>query len=225
MTRPLSDGVPAYFHPDREAGDWAALAAAARAGTVGIVVVNPASGIGTGTDPAYRRACAALAEVPGVVVAGYVDTAYGARPAGDVVAEARAYAERYGIRGVFADQVPSGRDHLPAYAALAADLRAAGLGPLLLNPGVRPDEGYLEIADVVVTFEGSWETYRAQRPVESRPGRARTWHLVHGTPAGMIEDTRSWMLLAGVDHGYVTDRRLPNPWDGLPYPAGAAVIA
>ncbi|WP_433504432.1 spherulation-specific family 4 protein [Pseudonocardia halophobica] len=221
----MSDGVPAYFHPDREAADWAGLTAAARAGAVGIVVVNPASGVGTGADPAYRRACADLAEIPGVVVAGYVDTAYGARPAGEVVAEARAYAQRYGIRGVFADQVPSGRDHLPAYTALAADLRTAGLGPLLLNPGVRPDEGYLEIADVVVTFEGSWETYRAERPGEPRAGRARTWHLVHGTPARMIEATRSWMVHAGVDHGYVTDRRLPNPWDGLPRTTGSAVVA
>jgi hypothetical protein len=221
----MRDGVPAYFHPDREAADWAALSAAARAGTVGIVVINPASGAGTGTDPAYRRVCDALAEVPGVVVAGYVDTAYGTRPAGEIVAEARAYTARYGVRGVFADQVPSGRDHLPAYTALAAELRAAGLGPLLLNPGVRPDEGYLEIADVVVTFEGSWETYRAQRPVERGTSRARTWHLVHGAPVGMIEDTRSWMRRAGVDHGYVTDRRLPNPWDGMPRPAAAAVVA
>ncbi|GAA4713183.1 spherulation-specific family 4 protein [Pseudonocardia yuanmonensis] len=225
MTRPVTAGVPAYFHPDREAADWAALTEAARAGTVGIVVVNPASGVGTGTDPAYRRAVAALAEVPGVVVAGYVDTAYGARPAGEVLAEARAYATRYGVRGVFADQVPSGREHLPAHAALATDLHAAGLGPLLLNPGVRPDPGYLEIADVVVTFEGSWEAYCARRPVETGAGRARTWHLVHGTPAGMIEATRSWVRAAGAHHGYVTDRRLPNPWDGLPCTAEPAVVA
>jgi hypothetical protein len=205
--------------------DWAALTAAARVGAVGIVVVNPASGVGTGPDPAYRRACAALTETPGVLVAGYVDTEYGARPGAEIVAEARAYAERYGIRGVFADQVPSGRDHLPASTALAADLRAAGLGPLLLNPGVRPDEGYLEIADVVVTFEGSWETYRAQRPVEDRSGRARRWHLVHGTPVGVVPATREWVRLAGADHGYVTDRRLPNPWNRLPHAAEPAVVA
>jgi hypothetical protein len=221
----MRDGIPAYFHPDREAADWTALVAAARAGEVGIVVINPASGVGTGADPAYRRVCATLTEVPDVVVAGYVDTAYGVRPAGEILAEARAYAQRYGIRGVFADQVPSGRDRLPAYAALADDLRTAGLGPLLLNPGVRPDEGYLEIADVVVTFEGSWDTYRAQRPVETGQHRARTWHLVHGTPAGMVDDTRSWMIHAGVAHGYVTDRRLPNPWDGLPHTTGSAVVA
>ncbi|MCE3556331.1 spherulation-specific family 4 protein [Pseudonocardia sp. RS11V-5] len=221
----MNDGVPAYFHPDREAADWTALVAAARAGAVGIVVINPASGVGSGTDPAYRRARAALADIPGLVVAGYVDTAYGARPAAEILAEACAYGERYGVRGVFADQVPSGREHLPAYAALAADLRAAGLGPLLLNPGVRPDEGYLGIADVVVTFEGSWDTYRAQRPVETGDHRARTWHLVHGTPTGMIEATRSWMLQAGADHAYVTDRRLPNPWAGLPHSSGSAVVA
>ncbi|MFR9801581.1 spherulation-specific family 4 protein [Pseudonocardia sp. RS010] len=219
-----SDGVPAYFHPDREAADWAVLTAGARAGTVDIVVINPASGAGSGADPAYRRACAGLAGT-GVVVAGYVDTAYGTRSAGEIVAEARAYTQRYGVRGVFADQVPSGHDHLPAYAALAARLRAAGCGPLLINPGVRPDERYLEIADVVVTFEGTWEAYRAQRPVETGTGRARTWHLVHGTPEGMIEDTREWVRAAGADHGYVTDRRLPNPWDGLPRAAGSTVRA
>jgi hypothetical protein len=212
VTRPTADAVPAYFHPDREREDWEALLRSARRGRVGLVVLNPASGLGSGTDPAYVRVCLELSAIPGLAVAGYVDTAYGTRPAGEILDEARGYCARYGIRGVFADQVPSGPAQLADYRALAGRLRAAGLGPVVLNPGVVPHPEYLEIGDVVVTFEGTWESYRVDPPAPVR-GPALTWHLVHGTPPAEIAATRGTLR---ADLGYVTDRFLPNPWDGLP---------
>ncbi|GAA1848678.1 hypothetical protein GCM10009836_30520 [Pseudonocardia ailaonensis] len=190
--------MPAYFHPEREAADWARLAAA------DLVVVNPASGPGTG-DPAYR---AAIPGLPGVV-AGYVDTDYARRPIAAVRADAAAHRRLHGVGAVFLDRVTSGPEDLEYYAVLAAELPR----PLILNPGVRPDPGYLALADVVVTFEGDWAAHRA---LTGPDPVGTTWHLVHGVPVGEQEATLRRAAALGASLGYATDRRMPNPWDGLP---------
>lgn len=204
--------VPAYFHPIREAADWARLCAADR---LGLVVVNPDSGVGPTPDIAYHPVCAALRTRFGVAVAGYIDTAYAARPLREVLDEVTAYRRFYGIDAVFVDQVTSGVATLGYYVRLAQSLRIHCAGPIVLNPGVSPDPGYRAIADVVVTFEGPWSVYRRPRARDPR-GPGRTWHLVHGTPAD--QQQRAWRRARhlGAGYAYVTDRRMPNPWDGLP---------
>lgn len=204
--------VPAYFHPTREARDWARLCAA---GGLGMVVVNPASGVGPAPDPAYRPVCAALRARPGVVVAGYVDSGYADRPLREVLDEAAAYRHFYGITAVFVDQVTSGPATLRHYRHLVERLRAGGAGPIVLNPGVPPDPGYRAVADVVVTFEGPWSAYRRPRARDPR-GPGRTCHLVHDTPAAEQPAARRRARRLGAGYCYVTDRRMPNPWEGLP---------
>lgn len=202
--------VPAYFHPAREATDWARLCAAE---PLGLVVVNPASGVGAAADPAYRPVCAALRARPEVLLAGYVDTAYGTRPAADVLAEAAGYERYYGIGAVFLDQVSSGADALDHYTQLTARLRGHGSTAVVLNPGVVPHPGYRAIADTVVTFEGPWSAYRHREP--DGPGPGRTCHLVHATPRDLLDTARGHARQLGTDLAYVTSRALPNPWGGF----------
>lgn len=213
-TRPVRLGVPAYFHPSWAGADWARLTGD-EAGEVGIVVINPDTGPGAGPDDAYRSVCAS-ARRPDRCVAGYVDSGYGRRPVGDVVAEAAAYAHFYGLDAVFVDQVTSDPEHLPHYRRLVAALRERGAGEVILNPGVSPDPGYHELADVVVEFEGGPEAYRRFTRCAPGAGRGRRWHLVHGVPPAEHGDTIERARSAGVDYVYVTDRTMPNPWDGLP---------
>ncbi|MGD9527685.1 spherulation-specific family 4 protein [Pseudonocardia sp.] len=202
--------VPAYFHPAREAADWVRLCATA---PLGLVVVNPCSGAGTAADPAYRPVCAALRARPEVIVAGYVDTAYGTRPAADVLTEAVRYERFYGIGAVFLDQVSSGADALDHYVDVVGRLRASGAAAVVLNPGVAPHPGYRALADVVVTFEGPWSAYRGRAP--DPPGPGRTCHLVHATPDGRRAAAWRRARSLGADLAYVTARGLPNPWDGF----------
>ena len=202
--------VPAYFHPSRDASTWALLAVRARA--VGLVVVNPCSVVGDGTDPAY----AALSAGPWQpALTGYVDTAYAARPLTEVVAEATAYRQRYGVAGIFADRVTSDAAHLRYYRELAARLRATGPGRLVLNPGTVPHAGYLELADVVVTFEDTAAAH-ARPPPRVPPGRAAICHLVHDAPPATHRGVLARAARRGAAYAFVTDRRMPNPWGGLP---------
>ena len=53
-------------------------------------------------------------------------------------------------------------------AALADHARAGAERTVVLNPGVVPDRGYFDVADVVVTFEGAYRAVRAP-PRTARP--------------------------------------------------------
>ncbi|WP_328806214.1 spherulation-specific family 4 protein [Streptacidiphilus fuscans] len=190
--------VPAYFHPAVEPDAWAALRRAARRLTA--VVLNPASGPGDAPDPAYTQVRAGLRETR---VLGYVDTDYGRRPHGEVVAEIERHRAWYDVDGVFLDQTLAGPDGVAYYARLGVAARSLGAGFVALNPGTRVHWAYHDLADLVVTFEGSWDTYRGL------PGQDgdiapfdpdRDCHLVHAAPPD-----------APV-HGYATPGTLPNPW-------------
>ncbi|MFP5072074.1 spherulation-specific family 4 protein [Pseudonocardia nantongensis] len=219
--RKVRQGVPAYFHPSWAGTEWSWLTAEEGLDPVGIVVINPDTGPGAAPDDAYRSVCAA-APRPDRCVAGYVDSGYGRRSIEDVVADAAAYACFYALDAVFVDQVSSGPDELRHYRRLVVALRERGVTNVLLNPGVPPDPGYRDLADVVVEFEGSWNTYRqfirrTLDPADTVPGRsARRWHLIHGAPPRKHADTIEWARSGAVDYVYVTDRTMPNPWDGLP---------
>jgi hypothetical protein len=207
--------VPAYFHPDRAPAAWAALAAMSDA-LVGLIVVNPASGVGAEPDEAYRSLC----ESPRLrrLIAGYVDSAYSARPLTAVVAEAAAYRRHYGISSVFVDQVTSGLQGVPHYRELGEELRKRGTRRLVLNPGVVPQPEYHDLADVIVTFEGPWTAYRSDMaPIRTGPGRrSATWHLVHSTPVEHHVLSLRLAAARGASYAYVTERTMPNPWDELP---------
>ncbi|WP_220188194.1 spherulation-specific family 4 protein, partial [Pseudonocardia pini] len=129
--------------------------------------------------------------------------------AAEVLAEAAAHRALHGVEAVFLDRVTSGPEHLAHYAGLAARLPR----PLLLNPGVRPDPGYLALAAVVVTFEGDWAAHRA---LTGPDPAGRTWHLVHGVPRTAQPAVLRRAAELGASLAYATDRRMPNPWDGLP---------
>jgi Spherulation-specific family 4 len=215
LTFPLL-AVPAYFHPERDARTWALLAG--RAPAVGLVVVNPCSGVGDGTDPAYAALCSGPWQRS---IAGYVDTAYASRPLLEVVAEAVAYRRRYGVEAVFADQVTSDASHLGYYRELAARLRSSGPARLVLNPGTVPHAGYLSIADVVVTFEDTAAVHARPQP-RAPSGPAAVCHLVHDAPGASHRLVLARAARRGATYAFVTDRRLPNPWGGLPTGWGAS---
>ena len=180
--------VPAYVHPEADPASWAALCAAAA--RLRAVVVNPASGAGTAPDPAYATARAGLS---GTRVLGYVDTDYGRRPHAAIVAEIARYRAWYAVDGVFLDQTPTDPETLPHYARLAIAARSLGAPFVALNPGVPPHPSYLDLADLVVTFEGPWTSY-GDRAADAG------CHLVYAAPP----DARV--------HGYATPGELPNPW-------------
>ncbi|MGW7055793.1 spherulation-specific family 4 protein [Streptomyces sp. NPDC054887] len=201
--------VPFYEHPAERPDAWESLLRAAS--RLYGVVLNPADGPGEAPDPAFAAVSARL-RAAGVRVLGYTDTDYARRPHTAVVRDLLRHRDWYGADGAFLDQAASGPEALPHYRGLAAAARAAGSATVVLNHGVRPDPGYRRLADLLVTFEGTWETYRespeARSPAAAPRSRERVCHLVYAAPPAAA-------FTAAV--GCVVPGGAPHPWGTLPH--------
>ncbi|MFF7725159.1 spherulation-specific family 4 protein [Streptomyces sp. NPDC008001] len=208
--------VPLYVHPAADPAAWAALAGAAP--RLRGVVLNAADGPGQRPDPAFGAAADRL-RAAGVPLLGYVDTGYGRRAPRAVVADIRRHRRWYSVDGVFLDQVPVTAAPLPHYRRLVLLAKALGAGTAVLNPGTHPHPGYARIADLLVTFEGDWETYRraAIPPWTADHPPARFCHLVYGVPPGGAAHVARTADGRGAGVHCAVPGEGTNPWRSLPY--------
>jgi hypothetical protein len=135
-----------------------------------------------------------------------------------------------GIDGIFLDQTVSicgpDEEFSQLYRRIVGQVRSARAGAyVVMNPGRSVEQCYADLADTLVTFEGTFEQYlnRAAPPAWEQTGAAeRFWHLVHDVPdvAGMARAVElSKQRNAG--YVYVTDDRISadgrdHPWDTIP---------
>jgi hypothetical protein len=211
--RPTVVGVPAYGYPT-QTRVWADISSVQ--GST-IVVLNPASGPGDSIDPVYVSALSAV-EGPTTQIFGYVDTDYGRRPLDAILAEADRYAQWYRPSGIFLDQTPSDGTLVPYLASIVTQLRSLGY-QIAMNPG-QPvlDRRMADLADYIVNFEGPMDQYiHTSFPRSALESPGKYWHLVYGVAdAAGMESVLKRAGANGADVVFVTDRGMPNPWDGLP---------
>lgn len=198
--------VPFYEHPAERPDAWGALLAAAP--RLYGVVLNPANGPGTAPDPAFADIAARL-RAARVRVLGYTDTDYGRRPHAEVAADLLRHRDWYGTDGAFLDQVPTAPEAVRHVHRLAVAARAAGAGTLVLNHGAQPHPSYAPLADLLVTFEGPWDTYRDL----DLPAGDRYCHLVYAAPADARVTSRVQCSVPGAG---------AHPWGTLPHALEAA---
>lgn len=206
--------VPLYAYPGTEPELWAR--AAANAGALAGLVLNPNSGPGSAVEPEFAAAAERL-RAAGVPLFGYVDTAYGRRQHREVVADIERHRDWYDVDGVFLDQAGSGLELLPHYRRLAVAARSLDASRVVLNPGVHPHPGFAEAADLLITFEGSWDQYRELRiPAWTADFPAECFgHLVHGTPVGRCAAVPDMARRRHAAVSYATPGSGPNPWGVL----------
>lgn len=206
--------VPLYVHPGTEPEAWHGVAA--QGDQVAWVVFNPASGPGDAPQPGFAEA-AAILRAAGIPLLGYVDTDYARRDHHQVVADIERYQDWYPVDGVFLDQAASGPDLLPHYRRLAVAARSLEAWQVVLNPGVHPDPGYAAIADVLITFEGDWESYRRLRVPGWTAGfpAKRFGHLVHNVPPESCALVPQAARGYRAEYCYATPGTGANPWSVL----------
>lgn len=204
--------VPYYEHPVVRPAEWDALLAAAP--RLYGVVLNPASGPGDRPDPAFAAVAARL-RAADVRVLGYVDTAYGRRPLGDVQDELARHRDWFGTDGVFLDQAAATEGEFAYYRRLAAAVRGLHGGTLVLNHGTAPHPSYARVADVLVTFEGTWATYRRKPPPSWTGAGVSLCHLVHGAPEGA--DAEALARERGAGLFCAVPGTGDHPWGTLPH--------
>ncbi len=101
----------------------------------------------------------------------------------EVLRQAASWRARYGIEGVFLDQVANDERSVGYLALLCPALCLEGAEALVLNPGTPVVPEVMALADIVCTFEGACADYvaMAERPWEQ--GDERVAHLVHSVGA------------------------------------------
>ncbi|MCP9207572.1 spherulation-specific family 4 protein [Streptomyces cucumeris] len=207
--------VPLYVHPAVDPHPWKVLERAA--GRLYGVVLNLADGPGRRPDAVFAGAAARL-RAAGAPLLGYVDTAYGHRRTAPVLADIGRYRRWYGVDGVFLDRVPSAAAHLARYQRQVRAARTLGARTVVLNPGTHPDPGYAALGDLLITFEGCWETYR-HIPV---PGWTagyppeRFCHLVYAVPVGRGGQVADSARRRGAAVHCAVPGDGANPWQSAP---------
>ncbi|MEV6551907.1 spherulation-specific family 4 protein [Streptomyces sp. NPDC051597] len=199
--------VPFYDHPADRPDAWERLIAAAP--RLYGVVLNPASGAGQAPDAVFAEAASRL-RAAGVPVLGYADTDYGRRPHAEVVRDLLRHRDWYGADGAFLDQAATDPALLAHYRRLSVAARAAGARTLVLNHGTHPHPGYAALADLLVTYEGTWAAYPgagAPQWTLAHPPE-RFCHLVYAAPPGARPTTPVHCAVPG---------DAPHPWGTLPH--------
>ncbi|MFH9349182.1 spherulation-specific family 4 protein [Kitasatospora sp. NPDC017646] len=218
--------VPLYVHPAVDPAAWRAVAAADPA-RIAAVVLNLADGPGEVPDHVFAEAAEEL-RAAGLPLVGYADTDYGRRPHAAVVTDILTYRQRHGINGVYFDQVATHPGALAHYRRLATAARAAGCGTVVFGHGEHPDPGYAEVglADLLVTFEGDWDAYRAMTlPLwTGRHAASRFCHLVYDVPAESAQDASALIAARRAGVGCAVPGAGENPWRTLPYGLTAAEL-
>jgi hypothetical protein len=217
--------IPSYFYPDsancedRSTCYWKQLDE--RAGAVGIVIINPNSGVGSSLDSNYLEQTKTSQE-KGIKVLGYVYTQYTNRDINVIKNEIDKYFQWYSVDGIFLDEGSNTCNDIDFYSELNEYIKAKSSNngsTVILNPGTKTEECYLSVADILLTFEGSYEKYKNNwLPLtwESDFPENRFWHLVYNTNKPEMLNTLALSKQRNVEYIYVTDDILDNPWDTIP---------
>jgi len=165
--------------------------------TVNVIVVNPGNGpVGPDYSSQISQAQSKGAQVYGYVYTKYANTKLDSlrnpkgaldRMVDSVKADIDEYYRRYPtLAGIFLDEVTNDCEKAGSYYKPIADhIRSHG-GKVILNPGAPVPTCYRDLADIVVTFEGTFDNYKnawltAGRDWETNAYSARIWHIVHTT--------------------------------------------
>lgn len=213
--------VPAYFYPEGNGLKyWDGLLAAA--GSVSVTAIaNPNDGPGEAPDPNYTNVIARAA-VARVQIIGYVATDYGRKDPVAVREEVNRWVDFYpAVGGFFFDEQSSGDAEVSLYADYFSYARGKLKDTLIVgNPGVPPSERYLSEAraDIECIFESDKGFDKFAPPAWVKnytPARLCALLLgVSGTDTMKKRVRRA--AEQGIGNVYVTDDKLPNPWDRLP---------
>lgn len=213
--------VPAYFYPDGKGlATWGRLIAAGAKAPI-IAIANPASGPGAQVDPAYT-AIIKKAQDGQIKIIAYVSTNYAKRTAAEIKRDIDLWVQFYPtIQGIFFDEQTSEAAQADFYLELATYARMKIQDAFIVtNPGTICAEEYFskKVADTICTVEShdglekytppAWAT---KYPAAQFYGLAYKIEKAHGMQTSL--------KAVGKKHfGYVfiTDDKLPNPWDTLP---------
>ncbi|WNV87554.1 spherulation-specific family 4 protein [Umezawaea sp. Da 62-37] len=236
--------VPAYISPTDSAA-WNRIATSGS--QLGFVVANVANGPDSGVNTAWQSVINTT-HGSGTKVLGYVDSGYfgfttppretvlGHTDAQSWLQQAEQQIDQwyqfYGasIDGIFIDDgqnvcgpTSGSTTYVDLYRELNDYVHTSHPGALtVVNPGVGVPQCYEDVADVLVTFEGTFANYQnptgeyVTQPWQLDADPNKFWHLVYDTPQASLTAALDKSKQNNAGYVYVTPDTLSNPWDTVP---------
>ncbi len=138
-----------------------------------------------------------------------------------MLASASFQRTQFGIDGVllrnYSGNCGIGNEPSPS---LIQNLRNAGLTTIAVETLGPPESCYQTLADVLLTYAGSYAAYGSgpARPSWLTGATPRLWHVVFGVPAGQIAATVAASKASGVGADYVFATSDPGPIEATAIP-------
>jgi len=212
--------IPAYFGIGN---DWDQVVSLSQGSDV--LIVNLADGPGP-TPRADYRAAIQKARQSGTKVVGYVYTVFTQRDIAAVKKDIDNFKGWFGVDGIFIDNMAWEPEKVGYYRELHDYIKGFN-GFIVGNPGQVPDRAYMDTADVLVTFEGTYDSYVSRQFPDWGQSYSpdRFSHLIYDTnsPAQMA-NVMQLSVARNAGYVYATDGRMPQNWQTLPryYPSEVA---
>ena len=208
--------VPSYFYPG---AIWDTLNSAAP--KAHIAIINPYNGPGEAVDPNYVNQLISTQAV-GVQVLGYVATKYSAKTLFLTKGEIDLFLSFYpSLDGIFLDETSTHCEDVAYYKELYRYIRKEKkLKIVAINPGVQTQECYARAADIIMSFENSYPTYKDSYVdaewVYSYPS-SLFWHVVYNvSDTAEVDQVVALSKQRNAAWIYATDDVLLNPYNTLP---------
>jgi hypothetical protein len=196
--------IPAYWLPGRQ---WKKLLASKNRPWG--VILNPNNGPGATYMQDYKDLSQKLADLK-ILRFGYIFTSYGKRAMEVIKSDIARWYSWYGIMNIFLDEVPTAPGLVEYYISLNSIIRAI----TILNHGTMPHEDYLHAGDILVIFEDTYKEHELAMLPEWTY-KDKLMQIVHTCPKSQRKSTQR-KIEESSEYGYITDRKMPNPYDRPP---------
>jgi hypothetical protein len=202
--------IPLYVSPGAE---WSSIIQAKQANSSVpfLVIINPNSGPGSAKDSSYATGIQQL-QAAGIIVLGYVDTAYAADSISSVEANVNLYNTWYHVNGIMFDDMSNALADESYYATLNSYVKSLGMTFTMGNPGTAVPASEIGVFNLLDIYENSGLPALSSLPT----GYPTTdFSLISiGVPNLNVSFLSSASNYAS--YIYITNVGLPNPYDALP---------
>ncbi len=211
----MSTGLmfPLYIYPGSK---WNTLISAKNAypNVPVIAIINPNSGPGTAIDSTYVTKINQLIAA-NITVIGYDHTSWGARNASDVKNDIDLYKSFYpNIQGIFFDEMTAESGDEAYYSEMTAYARSKGFNLTVGNPGMNIDSSYVGTEDILVIYESNGYADLSQS--STWPTSDPSQLAIMSIKVSSLNTTWVTQACQKVGWLFVTNDKLPNPYDTLP---------
>jgi hypothetical protein len=205
--------VPLYAYPTSPTWNGLIQAKQSNPHVPIIAIINPNSGPGGSSDPAYVSGIASL-QSAGISVVGYVPTGYASVSLSTVEASATDYKDWYDVNGLFFDEMSNSQSVAGYYSSASQYAASIGLGLTVGNPGTSVPSSFVGAVSILVIYESPGLPGVSTISSSTMGDASSNFAMIS---YGVSSPTQTYLQSVAqyVSYAYFTDGQAPDPYTGI----------